>query len=155
MTILAGMMLVSIVMLSLNHYFYMRKRLTDLRLESIHEVNWLLAQYLTNCITDRDYVPSEDFLQTFRAATSKTWALFSGTTCQVFQQIEAMVEPNLGARPGGGKNVDAFLQAQDAALRALYREAGLKVPGSLRPRSTGMVSSGERRRSEGVSAPPE
>jgi len=57
MTILAGMILVSIVMLSLNHYFYMRRRLTDVRLESIHEVNWLLAQYLTNWITDRDYVP--------------------------------------------------------------------------------------------------
>jgi hypothetical protein len=153
MAILAGMMLASIVMLSLNHYFYLRRRLTDLRLESIHELNWLLAQFLTNWITDRDYVPSEDFLHTFRAATSKIWALFSDPTCQIFQRIEAMVEPNLGARPGGGKDVDAFLQAQDAALRALYRETGLKVPRSLLPRSTAMVSSGERPPSEGVSNP--
>jgi hypothetical protein len=154
MTIVVGMILASIVMLSINHYFYMRRRLTDLRLESIHEVNWLLAQYLTNCIADRNYVPSEDFLHTFRAATSKTWALFSDTTCRIFHQIEAMVEPNLGARPGGEKDVHAFLQAQDAALRALYRETGLKVPRSLLPRSTGVVSSGESRGSEGVSHPP-
>jgi len=143
MAILAGMMLASIVMLSLNHYFYMRRRLTDVRLESIHEVNWLLAQFLTNWIADRDYVPSEDFLQTFRAATSKTWALFSDTTCQIFQRIEAMVEPNLGAPPGGKKDVGAFLQAQDAALRALYRETGLRVPRALLPRRTAVMSSGE------------
>ncbi len=153
MTILAGMILVSIVMLSLNHYFYMRRRLTDVRLESIHEVNWLLAQYLTNWINDRDYIPREDFLHTFRAATSKTWALFSDATCQILKQIEAMVDPNLGAPPGGTRDVDAFLQAQDAALRALYREAGLRVPRSLLSRSTAMVSSSERNPSEGVSNP--
>ena len=153
MAILTGMILASTVMLSLSHYFYMRRRLTDVRLESIHEVNWLLAQYLTNWITDRDYVPSEDFLHTFRAATSKTWALFSDTTCQTLKQIEAMVDPNLGASPGGKRDVTAFLQAQDAALRALYRETGLRVPRSLLSRSTAMVSSGERNPSEGVSNP--
>ena len=153
MTILAGMILVIIAMLSLNYYFYMRRRLMDVRLESIHEVNWLLAQFLTNWISDREYVPSEDFLQTFRAATSKTWALFSDPTCQIFKRIEAMVDPNLGARPGGERDVNAFLQAQDAALRALYRETGLRVPRSLLPRSTAVVSSGERGPSEGVSNP--
>ena len=153
MTILAGMILVIIAMLSLNYYFYMRRRLMDVRLESVHEVNWLLAQFLTNWISDREYVPSEDFLQTFRAATSKTWALFSDTPCQIFRRIEAMVDPNFGARPGGERDVDAFLQAQDAALRALYRETGLRVPRSLLPRSTAVVSSGERGPSEGVSNP--
>ena len=152
MVILAGMMLVSIVMLSLNHYFYMQRRLTDVRLESIHEVNWLLAQFLTNWSADRDYVPSEDFLQSFRAATSRTWALFSVTTCQTFRRIEAMVDPNLGAHPKDTREIDAFLQAQDAALRALYRETGLRVPRSLLPRSTAMPSSGERSHSESVSS---
>ena len=153
MTILAGMILVIIAMLSLNYYFYMRRRLMDVRLESIHEVNWLLAQFLTNWTADRDYVPSEDFLQTFRAATSKTWALFSDTPCQIFRRIEAMVDPNFGARPGGERDVDAFLQAQDAALRALYRETGLRLPRSFLPRSKATVSSGERSPSEGVSNP--
>lgn len=152
MIILAGMTLVSIVMLSLNHYFYMQRRLTDVRLESIHEVNWLLAQFLTNCTADRNYVPSEDFLQSFRAATSKAWALFSDPTCQILRRIEAMVDPNLGAHPGGTREVDAFLQAQDAALRALYRETGLRVPRSLLPRSTAVPSSGERHHAEGVSS---
>lgn len=151
MTILAGMILASIVMLSFNHYFYMRRRLTDLRLESIHEVNWLLAQFLTNCMADRDYVPSEDFLHTFRAATSKTWALFSDPTCQIFKRVEAMVEPNLGADPGGERDVAAFLQAQDAALRALYRETGLRVPRSLLPRSTAIASPGEHSPAERIS----
>ena len=149
-TIFAGMIVAVVVMLSLNHYFYMRRRLTDLRLESIHEVNWLLAQYLTNCLADRDYVPSEDFLHAFRAATSKTWALFSDTTCQVFRQIEAMIEPNREA-PAGVRNVDAFLQTQDAALRALYRETGLRVPRSLLPRASGRAPSAESSPSGGVS----
>jgi hypothetical protein len=153
MIILVGMMLVSIVMLSLNHYFYMQRRLTDVRLEAIHEVNWLLAQFLTNWTVERDYVPSEDFLQSFRAATSKTRALFSGTTCQILRQIEAMVDPNLGARPGGTRDADAFLQAQDAALWALYKEAGLRIPRPLLPRSTATLSSGERTPSKGVSSP--
>ncbi len=153
MAILAGMVLVAVVMLSLNHYFYMRRRLTDVRLESIHEVNWLLAQFLTNWIADRDYVPSEDFLHSFRAASSKTCALFSDATCQIFKRIEAMVEPYLGARPGGERDVDMFLQAQDTVLRALYRETGLRVPRSFSPRSTAMVSSGERNPSESASRP--
>jgi len=153
MTILAGMILASIGMLFLNHYFYMRRRLTDLRLESIQEVNWLLAQFLTNYLSDREYVPSADFLHTFRAATSKTWALFSDTSCQIFARIEAMVEPSLGAHPGDKRDVDAFLQAQDAALRALYREAGLRVPRSLLPRNTARVPSAESSPSEGVSNP--
>ena len=152
MIILAGMMLVSIVMLSLNHYVYMHRRLTDVRLEAIHEVNWLLAQFLTNWTADPTYVPSEDFLQSFRAATSKTWALFSGTTCQFLGRIETMVDPNLGAHSGGMRDVDAFLQAQDAALRALYRETGLRVPRSRLQRSTVIPSSGESRRTEGVSS---
>jgi hypothetical protein len=153
MAILAGMILVAIVMLSLNHYFYMRRRLTDVRLESIHEVNWLLAQFLTNWITDRDYVPSEDFLHSFRAASSKTCSLFSDTTCQLFKRIEAMVEPHLGARPGGERDVDAFLQAQDSALRALYRETGLRVPRAFSPRGTAMASPDERNPSESASRP--
>ena len=153
MTILAGMILASIVMLSLNYYFYMRRRLTDVRLEAIHEVNWLLAQFLTNWIADREYVPSEDFLQTFRAAASKTWALFPDTTCQIFKRIEAMVDPNLGTRLGGERSVDDFLRAQDAALRALYRETGLRIPRSLLPRSSAVVSPGERSRSGGASNP--
>jgi hypothetical protein len=151
MAIFAGMVLFAVVMLSLNHYFYMRRRLMDLRLESIHEVNWLLAQYLTNWITDREYVPSEDFLHTFRAATSKTWSLFSDPTCQIFYRIEAMVEPNLGGPPGGKRDVDAFLQAQDAALRALYNETGLRVPRSILPRSTAVKSSSERNPPKSVS----
>ena len=152
MIILAGMMLVSIVMLSFNHYFYMQRRLTDVRLESIHEVNWLLAQFLTNWTANRDYVPSEDFLQSFRAATSKTWALFSDTSCQILRRIEAMVDPNLGAHPESARDVDAFLQAQDTALRALYRETGLRVPRSLLPRSSAISTSGERTHSEGMSS---
>ena len=153
MIILAGMMLLSIVMLSLNHYFYMQRRLTDVRLESIHEINWLLAQFLTNCTADREYVPSEDFLQSFRAATSKTRALFSGTACEVLRRIEAMVDPNLGARPGRTRDVEAFLQAQDAVIRVLYREAGLRVPRSLPPGSTATPSSDARAPSGGVSSP--
>lgn len=127
MAVLAGMILASIVMLSLNHYLHLRKRLTDLRLESINQVNWLLAQFLTNSIGDKDYVPSLDFSHEFQAAISKARALFSDAAWHAFQHVEVMVKPNLGAPPGEKGDVNAFLQAQDAALRALYREAGLRV----------------------------
>lgn len=113
MTILAGMILASIVMLSLNYYFYMRRRLTDVRLEAIHEVNWLLAQFPTNCTAERDYVPSENFLQSFRAATAKTRALFSGTTCQIFRRIEAMArQPS--SMPGGKTTMRTFIGPHDS-----------------------------------------
>ncbi len=127
--IMIGGAVLAVLMLHLQHRYWMSKRLTELRLEAISQINWLLAQFLTNYMNDQGYVPSRDFLHSFRAATSKAQALFSDGTWQVFTHIERMVAPNLGTRPGDApQDVTRFLEAQDAALRALYREVGLRIP---------------------------
>ncbi len=116
----------------LQHYFWRSHRLTELRLEAINQLAWLLAEFLTNYVADEGYAPSTEFLRSFRAATAKARALFSDETWQVFRKVAVMVGPNLGAPPGGGTgSVDGFLQMQNAGLRALYAEAGLKLPSAV------------------------
>ena len=118
-----------LVMQYLQHDFWRSHRLTDLRLEAINQLTWLLAEFLTNYIADDDYAPSTEFLRSFRAATAKAKALFSDETWRVVRKVEVMVAPHLGTPPGEGKeSVDHFIQLQDAALRALYAEAGVKLP---------------------------
>jgi len=129
MIVAATTFVMLLVMQYLQHHFWRAHRLTDLRLEAINQLTWLLAEFLTNYIADDAYAPSTEFLRSFRAATAKAKALFSDETWQVVGKVEVMVAPNLGTAPGKGKeSVDHFLQHQDAALRALYAEAGVGLP---------------------------
>ena len=50
-----------LVMQYLQHHFWRSHRLTDLRLEAINQLTWLLAEFLTNYIADDDYAPSTEF----------------------------------------------------------------------------------------------
>jgi hypothetical protein len=131
MILAATVFLMLLVMQYLQHYFWKSHRLTDLRLEAINQLAWLLAEFLTNYIAEEGYIPSKEFLQSFRAAGAKARALFSNETWQVFRKVEVMVGPNLGTpREEGKGSVDHFIQLQDAALRALYAETGFKSPGA-------------------------
>jgi len=132
MILAATAFLMLLVMPYLQHYIWRAHRLTDLRLEAINQVAWLLAEFLTNYISDEGYTPSREFLRSFRAAGAKARALFSDEAWRAFRKVEVMVGPNLGTPPEEGKgSVDHFIQLQDAALRALYAEAGLKLPGTI------------------------
>ena len=131
MILAATAFLMLLVMQYLQHYFWKSHRLTDLRLEAINQLAWLLAEFLTNYIADEGYAPSTEFLRSFRAAGAKARALYSGETWQALRKVEMMVGPNLGTpREEGKGSVDHFLQLQDAALRALYAETGFKLPGA-------------------------
>lgn len=130
MTVLAGLMLMVIVMLRLQQYFWTQRRLVDLRLEAIHELNWLLAQFLTNCIADAAYVPGRDFLHSLNAATSKARTLFSQRSLQALQALEAVVGQAPGPPWGDRRaSIQQLIAMQDAALRALYQETGFRLPG--------------------------
>lgn len=131
MTVLAGLMLMVIVMLRLQQYFWTQRRLVDLRLEAIHELNWLLAQFLTNCIADAAYVPGRDFLHSLNAATSKARTLFSQRSLQALKAVEAVVGQAPGPPPSGDRraSIQQLIAMQEAALRALYQETGFRLPG--------------------------
>ena len=53
--------------------------------------------------------------------TAELKVLFSQRAFDRFKELEVMIGPNLG--PTGKGNVEAFITARDAALRALYSEA--------------------------------
>lgn len=132
MILAATAFLMYVVMQYLQHYFWRSHRLTDLRLEAINQLAWLLAEFLTNYIADEDYTPSKEFLRSFRAAGAKARALFSDAAWQAFRRVEVMVGPSLGTPPGEEQgSVDHFIQLQGAALRAFYAETGLKLPGAI------------------------
>lgn len=129
MAVLAGLMLMAVVMLRLQQYYWAQRRLVELRLDAIHDLNWLLAQYLTNRIADPAYAPGNDFLHSWNAAAAKARALFSERALQALEQLQAHLrrvpEP---AAEAGQAGIRQFIEMQDAALRALYREAGFRPP---------------------------
>ncbi len=132
MILSAAAFLMLLVMQYLQHSFWRSHRLTDLRLEAINQLAWLLAEFLTNYIADEGYTPSMEFLRSFRAAGAKGRALFSDEAWKAFRKVEVMVAPNLGTPHGEGKgSIDHFIQLQDGALRALYSETGLRVPSAI------------------------
>jgi len=129
MVVLAGLMLMALVMLRLQHYYWTQHRLVELRLDAIHDLNWLLAQHLTNRIADPAYAPGNDFLHSWNAAAAKARTLFSGRALQELEQLQAHVRQT--PSPTADKEqvgIRQFIEMQDSALRALYREAGFRPP---------------------------
>jgi hypothetical protein len=129
MIVLAGLMFMAIVMLRLQHYYWMQRRLVDLRLDAIHELNWLLAQFLTNCVADSSYAPGNDFLHSWNAAAAKARTLFPERALQALERVHARIcrvpDDAADEAPAGAQQL---METQNAALRALYREAGLRAP---------------------------
>lgn len=117
----------------LQHHFWRYQRRDELRLVAINEVNRLTAEFITEYIEaekrrDKGLEPKKEFFQSFQAATAQVKALFSVSTFEVFKRMEVMIGPNLGPEHLH-RSVDDFIQARDAALRALYEEVGVLPPG--------------------------
>ncbi len=113
----------------LQHRFWKRQRLAELRFEATQEVNRLLADFISEYIAHEDdpqFRPSLEFFKTFQVETAHVQALFSAKTWDAFKEVEIMVGPRLGASGGGA--VDQFIRARDKALRAMYTEIGLELP---------------------------
>jgi hypothetical protein len=104
----------------LQHHFWGKQRLSEIRLNAIKDMNSLLADFLTHYIDNSKFRPNNDFFASFMAASANIEALFSRKTFGVFKELEVMVGPNLGPAKGA---VDKVVQARDRALHALYEEA--------------------------------
>jgi len=129
MVVFAGLMLMAIVMLGLQQYFWIRRRFIELRLDAIHDLNWLLAEFLSNRITDRAYSPDQQFLHSWNAATAKARSLFPDRAIQPLQHIDVRIcQPPAGAVHAGPPCVRELIELREAALRALYRETGFRPP---------------------------
>jgi hypothetical protein len=49
-------------------------------------------------------------------------SLFAAETYRMFKTFENRIEPNLGTIDSPYPNVNAFIEARDAAVKALYSE---------------------------------
>jgi hypothetical protein len=129
MVVFAGLMLMAIIMLALQQNFWTRRRFIELRLDAIHDLNWLLAEFLSNRITDPAYNPDQQFLHSWNAGTAKARSLFPDRAIQPLQQIDARIcRPREGAAGAGPPCVRELIELREAALRALYRETGFRSP---------------------------
>lgn len=103
------------------------ERLTELRLAVIDELNELTAEYITKYIENpEEYRPTTEFFQRVLMATDRIRNIFSGAAFDAFKRMEVMIGPNLG--PTGEGAVHRFIEARNAALAVLYREAGIPPP---------------------------
>ena len=101
-------------------YFWGRQRLSEIRLAAIAEVNGLLSDFLTSYMRDSKFQPANQFFASFMTASANIKALFSESSFRVFKDFEVFIGPNLGPAKGA---VDVVVEARDAALRELYKEA--------------------------------
>jgi TIR domain-containing protein len=99
------------------------ERLIELRLSVIEELNELTATYITRYMENPQSPPTMDFFQRFLMITDRIRNLFSPTAFDAFKEVEVMIGPNLG--PTGQGAVHRFIEARNAALAVLYREAGI------------------------------
>jgi hypothetical protein len=108
----------------LQHHFWKLQRREELRLVVINEFNGLRAEFLTGYIAaPTTYAPSADWHKAFTALSSNIKTLFSDGAFVAFKAAEVMIgpgKPGLGAL--GQQTANDFVEARDAALRALYRE---------------------------------
>jgi hypothetical protein len=111
------------------------QRMSELRLRALERLNSLAAEFLHNYLKDPNFRPDDQVFRSLMVLTSDITILFSQQAFACFKELEVMIGQNL--RPTGKGNVDAFINAADAALRALYAEAMRAV---LR-RSTASTSS--------------
>lgn len=116
----------------MQHYFWKRQRLAELRFDAIKEINELTAEFITGYIDARnnsaEFIPTQEFFQLFQAATAKVRVLFSIQAWEIFKNVEIMIArgSDLGPEPGA-RTVDDFIQARDATLHALYKEADIPL----------------------------
>ncbi|MGH2452863.1 MAG: hypothetical protein ACREJL_00970 [Candidatus Methylomirabilales bacterium] len=118
----------------LQHYFWQRQRLAEVRFEVVDKLNWLMAEFISDYIAherrSERYSPRPEFFKEFQVTTTFIKSLFSAKSWEAFKAMEVKISPWLGgAGPGApAGTVEEFIQARDRAFRALYREIGLDLP---------------------------
>jgi hypothetical protein len=105
----------------LQHYFWKRQRKAELQLKAIEAVNEMTSDFIQSFIADRSFKPSLDWHKRFSGVSASVKVLFTAETYGCFKELEKRIDPELGAVEGPPR-LGQFLDARDAALRALYHE---------------------------------
>jgi hypothetical protein len=124
---LIGSLLAIFVTPWLQHHFWKCQRRAELKLKTIETVNTLTAQFIQQWIAanglKQKYHPALDWYENWCAADAAVKALFKDETYKAFKNLEQRVDPELGTNIVNPiYNVDTFVQARDAAVKAMYDE---------------------------------
>ena len=111
----------------LQHHFWKCQRRAEVKLRTVEIVNALTSQFIQQWIAtghaNAAYQSTLEWYEKFSAAEADVKALFGAETYKVFKNLENRVDPALGTDIANPiLNVNAFVQATDAAVKALYRE---------------------------------
>lgn len=110
----------------LQHHFWKRQRRAELQLGTIKTVNTLTAQFIQQWIAangvKQEYHPTSEWYEDFSAAGAEVKALFAVDTHRMFKNLEKRIAPDLGTVGSPYPDVNAFIAARDAAVKALYSE---------------------------------
>ena len=121
---LFGSLLAIVVTPTLQHYFWRRQRRAELKLKTIEVVNTLTSRFIQQWIAadlKERYKPDLVWHEEFSAAEAAVKALFGKTTHQIFKDLKKRIDPDLGG-VGPHPSVHDFIEARDAAVKALYKE---------------------------------
>jgi hypothetical protein len=108
----------------LQHYFWRKQRGDELRLAAIDELNRLAAEFLNGHIatTPATFRPSAEWFKAFSMLDAKIKVFFP-KKYKEFKTLEELIPGTAGGLgPMGKQGVHDFVEARDAALRALYEE---------------------------------
>lgn len=106
----------------IQHSFWKRQQLADLRRAAITDLNRIMSQYITACIDHQirnvQYHADSQFFESLQAVDMQIRVLFP-SAFDTYKELNVMV-----AQGGSPRPVHEFIAAQEAALRAMYKEAG-------------------------------
>ena len=110
----------------LQHHIWKRQRRAELKLKTVDTVNTLTAEFIQQWISangaSQEYSPALAWHERFSAAEAAVKSLFADDTYKVFKNLQNRIEPKLGTIGSPYPNVNAFIDARDVAMKALYNE---------------------------------
>jgi hypothetical protein len=105
----------------LQRHFWRKQRRDELKLAAINEFNRLTSEFIVGFLDAPDtHKPTAQWFTDFGVVGANIHALFSGQAAEALNKVTAMIGPRLG--PEGKQTSDDFINARNAALRALYQE---------------------------------
>jgi hypothetical protein len=111
----------------LQHHFWKRQRRAEIKLKAIETIATFTSRFIQQWIAangaGQQYHPTLEWFEDFSAAEAVVKALFERETYDAFKNLEKRVDPELGTDIANQVlNVNAFIEARDKAMEALYTE---------------------------------
>jgi hypothetical protein len=111
----------------LQHYFWKRQRRAEIKLKAIETITTFTSKFIQQWISangaGQQYHPTLEWFENFSAAEAVVRALFEPETYEAFKNLEKRVDPELGTNISNQiLNANAFIEARDKAMKALYSE---------------------------------